>query len=418
MNKQSVLSSLQYVSLLLVLLLIQPARADESAQPTAKAGWSSSREKDVPAYELPDPLLLPDGTRIESAKAWEAKGRPETLEQFRTFVYGRRPNAPDEVKFETISTDPEAMDGKAVHKRVRIIYTQEGKSFSFEASLLLPAERSGAVPVFLLINHRPVTSADPTRKTKDDFWPAEQIIARGYGAAVFQAGDVDRDRAAAEARAGGARALWPQPTGSEDDAWGTIAAWAWGASRVMDYLETDADVDAQRVAVVGHSRGGKTALWAGAEDERFGLVISNNSGCTGAAISRRRFGETLEVINRVFPHWFCKNYKQFNDREHDLPIDQHQLVALIAPRAAYVASSDKDFWADQRGEYLATAHAAPVYRLYGYEGLDPEAMPPLDTPVAAGRTGYHIRTGSHGMTPYDWQRFMDFADNVWGSSKK
>jgi pimeloyl-ACP methyl ester carboxylesterase len=370
-------------------------------------------ESKVPAYQLPDPLLCRDGSRVSNVRDWEQKRRPETLDLFREYVYGRTPDKPAEVKFETLQTDEKAMEGKATLKRVKITCSDGGKSFAFDMALMIPNDKPGRAPCFVLINNRAPSSADPTRKEKVEFWPAEEIIARGYATAVFQTNDVDPDKNGEDARAKGVRGVWQGPGKAGEDAWATISAWAWGASRVMDYLTTDSRIDAGKVAVIGHSRGGKTALWAGAQDQRFALVISNDSGCGGAALSRRKFGETVALINKGFPYWFCGNFKKFNGKEEDLPIDQHQLMALIAPRALCVGSADADFWADQRGEFLAMVNAAPVYALYGFAGPKADELPPLETPLVRGRMDYHIRKGGHGLTLYDWQCYMDFADKQW-----
>lgn len=379
------------------------------------------RESDVPRYEVPDPLRCEDGTRITTRDGWEQKHRPETLELFRKHVYGRSLGKPTEVQFAVVETDPQAVNGLATRQQVRITSSEGGKSFAFEMTVFVPNQRRGPIPAFLLINNRPVSSADPSRRERDDFWPVEEIVGRGYATAVFRTHDVDPDTKEEAARAKGVRGVWPEggnALGAPDgEAWATLGAWAWGASRVLDYLETEAAIDAKRVAVVGHSRGGKTALWAAAQDERFALAVSNNSGCGGAALSRRRFGETVEAINRGFPYWFCPNFRQFDSREESLPVDQHQLLALLVSRAVYVASADADFWADQRGEFLALVYASPVFALYGERGFQPDEMPPLDTPVIRGTMGYHVRRGGHDLTGYDWQQFMNFTDHLWKVSR-
>jgi hypothetical protein len=255
------------------------------------------------------------------------------------------------------------------------------------------------VPVVVLLQFRGLT---------DPITPV--VIDRGYALAIF-----DRNGVAADDKETYRDGIINAFSGDgplAGDAWRAIAAWAWGASRVVDYLQTVPEIDKQRISVAGHSRMGKTALWAGATDERFTAVLSNNSGCGGAALARRIFGETVGRINTVFPHWFCENHHRYNDREAELPVDQHMLLALIAPRALYVTSADEDLWADPRGEFLSCVHADQVYQLLGVSGLGTEVMPPLDQPVARGRLGYHVRRGRHAFTEYDWSRFLDFESSA------
>jgi pimeloyl-ACP methyl ester carboxylesterase len=366
------------------------------------------------AQELPDILGSPPAKTPEE---WISKQRQATLELFRKHVYGRAPvGRPEKLTFETVEETAGALDGSATRRIVNIRFSGEGGEGVMKLILFIPEHVKKPAPGFLLICNRPAESIDPTRKTRSPFWPAEEIVARGYVAAAFENSDIDPDND--DGFKDGVHGIYdPKGVKRPGDAWGTIAAWAWGASRAMDYFETANDIDQDRIAVIGHSRGGKTSLWAGAEDERFGMVISNNSGCTGAALARRKQGERIADINKNFPHWFCGNYKAFNEKEDDLPIDQHQLIALIAPRPVYIASAKDDDWADPEGEFLAGYHATPVYKLFGLEGIHTDEMPPVDEPLAPSHIGYHIRTGKHDLTLYDWERYMDFADRHFRAGK-
>ena len=412
----------------LLLPLAARAQADgwQASPPAVQAAARQQpafnfEEARVPRYTLPG-LLPPDRGTIATPAAWRPR-RAAILELFREHVYGRSPGRPERLRFQRIDEDPRAMGGAATLRRVAVLSGQAGREHRFELTVFLPnaprrdtARRDApprAAPVFLLLNNRPASNTDPARRVTSGFWPAEDLIARGYGVAALQVGELAPDDPA-RFRDGVIRLFEGEASGPRPaDAWGAVAAWAWGASRAMDYFETDPRVDAGRVAVVGHSRGGKAALWAGAEDERFALVISNESGETGAALSRRHFGETVARINASFPHWFAGNYKAFGGREEALPTDQHMLLALVAPRALYVASADEDLWSDPRGEFLSLAHASPAYALWGDPPIRADDMPPLDRALVVGRRGYHVRRGGHDLTRSDWARFADFADARW-----
>lgn len=424
-------------ALLAILTLAAPSVIAFAAAPPRKANYDEGK---VGSYTLPDPLVMNDGTRVSNAAEWKAKRRPELLELFSREVYGRTPGGrPPKMHWTVTSEDRTALGGKAVRKEVTVWFTEKKDGPKMHLLIYQPAGSPGARrwPAFLglnfygnqavhadpaitlsqawmrrnednkVVNHR---ATEGTRGVNASKWDIENVIGRGYATVTIYYGDLCEDRVE-----GFDRDIAPLfHTGKVEqrrpDAWGAIGIWAWSLSRALDYLETDRDIDAKRVAVHGHSRLGKAALWAGAQDERFAMVISNNSGEGGASLSMRDFGETLEIINGAFPHWFALNYRKYSGREKTLPVDQHELVALIAPRPVHVASAESDPWADPRGEFLAAKHAEPVYALFGRRGLGVTDWPRVNQPVLGDGLAYHVRTGKHDITEYDWARYLDFAD--------
>lgn len=385
----------------------------------SNAGWTASNrlaaelaqripnsnfdEAKVPPYTLPDPLVAAVGKPL-TRESWPAR-RAEILEVFRDEMHGRAPvDRPANETFRVIEEDANDLGGRATRKLVEISFdTRHAGRQSFRLQLYVPNAAKKPVPAIVLLQFQGLT--DPATPL---------VIERGYALAILDRTPLAADDAS-KFREGVINAF----SGDGDlppSAWRAIAAWAWGASRALDYLETNTDIDAKRVAVVGFSRMGKTAVWAGAVDERFAAVISNESGAGGAALSKRIYGETVQHLSDRFPHWFCENFQRYNSNEAEMPFDQHMLLACVAPRPLYVGSADEDLWSDPRGEFLACMAASPAYQLLGVSGLEADDMPPLDTPVATGRIGYHVRRGAHGFTAYDWTQYLNFLDRELGQS--
>jgi hypothetical protein len=398
---------------------------------------ANTDEARVPSYTLPDPLIDTKGDRIVTATEWQNRRRAEVLDLFENHVYGQMPGPGHPCRFVERSITRDALGGQAIRKEVRVHFSADEEPF-MDLLIYLP-QSAQAVPVFVGLNFggnhtvhpdpeitlserwmRPKSlgvennrATEASRGSASSRWPVARMLERGYGLATIYCGDLDPDFD--DGYQNGIHPLFyaDGQTRPGPHQWGTIGAWAWGLMRAMDYFQTDDHIDPRRVAVMGHSRLGKTSLWAGAVDPRFALTISNDSGCGGAALSRRCFGETVGRINTSFPHWFCDHFRTYNQNEAALPVDQHMLIALMAPRPVYIASAQEDTWADPKGEFLGAKYADPVYRLLGTDGLDAETMPDIHEPITS-RIGYHIRAGGHDVTDYDWDRYMDFADKHMG----
>ena len=367
-------------------------------------------EPDKSLYpDLPDPLITEAGRKVRSISTWENNRRDEILNIFTDSVYGRSPQPGGYTSSSSVVSTTSIANGTAVRKMVQIAVKGPNGTHTFEAPVYLP-DKKGKVPVFVLINHRtPIYGTSST----NGFFPLDSLILpRGYGAAVINDVDVADDNwRDMKYREGIIDAF--NLDGPND--WKTIAAWSFAASRLIDYLETDPAVDASRIAVIGHSRGGKASLWTGAQDERIALTCVNDAGCTGDALARRAQGETIQAINSSFPHWFSDKYADYNEQDQNLPFDQHQLVSLIAPRLLATASASEDSWADPIGQFHSLVFAQPVFALYEKTSntWQTEDAPDRSGPSVVMRNGniqHHMREGDHDLKVEDWKIYLDFAD--------
>lgn len=393
-----------------------------------------------PVAELPDPLLMFDGRKVASSEQWIKNRRPELIALFQHYMYGRPPAAPRTIATTVNRVDANYFAGKATKSEVTITFGPP-QAPKIELLLIVPNQPAGPKPVFLGINFcgnhtllddpaialptawmpehcpgcRDHQATDAGRGSQKEVWAVEQTIDRGYALACFYSGDIDPDR---NDFSDGVHPFYlaPGQVGRGVHDWGTIAAWAWGMQRAVDYLVSNPEIDRKRIAAVGHSRLGKTSLLAGALDERIALIIPHQAGCGGTAPSRHNVGETVQQINDRFPHWFCDEFKKFNDQVERLPFDQNCLVALCAPRPVLLSNAQEDSWADPEGQFRVLQGADSVYRLLGSKGLDGRSLPEvdhlLDTPL-----GYYIRPGKHAMTTGDWKIFLDFADKHLGTKR-
>lgn len=396
------------------------------------------------SYTLPDPLKLADGTPVTDAKTWFEKRRPEIFKIVEENEYGRVPGRPDAMTFDVFDKGTPAFDGKALRKQVTIYFTASKTEHYVDVLIYLPANAAGPVPVLLNFGwtgNNLAASTDPGVKVGRQ-WSAQekkrvpsvpaptppaggrggggpgrnvnvmQVVDRGYGFAIFNYNDIDVDQLNALEHGIRAAYLKPGQTTPASDEWGSVAAWGWGASRIIDYFETDPAIDAKRITITGASRLGKTVLWEAARDERIACVISSISGEGGAALSRRDYGETVAhlVAPSRFPYQFAINYQKWQGTKfQDAPWDAHMIIALVAPRPILLQTGSTDTWSDPYGEFLAAKAATPVFELLGKKGIEQYSQPGLGKPLM-NTLGYLMHDGPHGVQAVDWPIFLDFMD--------
>jgi hypothetical protein len=388
--------------------------ADANGNPLRKAlktgHISNYDESKVPAYTLPDPLVMADGTRVTDPETWRSKRRPEILRAYQTEIYGRIPSNTPKVSWEVIDTDPAAKGNTAIMRRAVGRIGSAADAPRATMMIYTPSKAAKPVPLILIINFGggPPVEGKPPMQFNDPPVAAD-ILARGWGYAMVGYQDIQPDRLNSFNQGVIGLTLPAGQQQPKPDEWGTISAWSWGLSRIIDYFETDKLVDAKKIAVQGHSRLGKTVLWASAMDERIAAVFSSCSGEMGAALARRDWGETVDDMAQNFSYQFAGNFQKYAGHWTDMPVDAHMLIALSAPRPVFITGGTQDQWADPVGEFKAGVAAGPVYKLLGKNDLGATDLPPLDQPLTKGDIGWHYHTGGHMATAADWKAFLEFV---------
>ena len=388
---------------------------------------SNYSEDKVAPFTLPDPLTLASGKRVTTADQWREERRPEILKFYETEIYGRVPTNAPRVTWEVTETDPSARDGAAVMKRVvgRIGDQPDGPKMNL--TLHLPAKATGPVPVLLNLTFNFAAGGNAKSKIQNPkskienprrpfFDSTGAVLAHGWGYASLGYTDIQPDRPNQWTQGVIGQTLPEGQMQPAPDEWGTISAWAWGLSRAIDYLETDKAVNGKQISISGASRLGKTVLWASAQDQRVAAVFSIVSGEMGASLIRRDWGETLDDMAQNFGYQFAGNLQKYVGKWNDLPVDQHLLIALSAPRPVYVNGGLSDQWSDPKGEFFSLVAAGPVYRLLGAKDLGVTELPSLDQPITNGRLAFHYHSSGHTAVPADWQAFLDFAERHYKGS--
>jgi len=402
-------------------------KADANGNPIRRAATghvSNYDETKVGTYTLPDPLVLANGKPVRDAKTWFDVRRPELLKLYDTEIYGAVPaNAPNATA-KVIETDTNALGGSAIHKDVAIQFGKGADAPVAHLHMYLPSNATKPVPILLhMVFFSNPPFGDTTTNTAgaarrfSEGGPLTNIFAHGYGYATFRYTDIQPDNSNTFRSGVIALTLKPGETQPARDQWGTISAWAWGASRMLDYLETDKAVDAKHVALIGHSRLGKTVLLAGARDPRFAIIYSSCAGEMGSSLARRDYGETIDDMAANFPWQFAGNFQKYAGHWNDMPVDTHEIIALNAPHPVFIGGGTQDQWADPHGEFLGAVAAGPVYRLVGKQDLGATNGPEIDHPYISGDLGFHYHTGGHTITMSDWTAFLDFADKYFKPAK-